>query len=214
MPTTDRPELVGMAIDCWREQSYPRDKRELVIVNSGAPLPEEMRAGTRYQETYRERGVGDMFELAIAAATGDLLMFWADDDWHHPDRILAQVSLLLEKGRDVTYCGINPIYYCDLRNGDAWLYDGSWNPIDGTALFPRSLHERRGPINNTSDNLSHLLMGEPVIAVSAPNLYIATYHGGNIWGDEIFKAKPFRHLGKPPHWPAPIEARIAKETPP
>jgi len=214
MPTTDRPGLVGMAIDCFLSQSYPPEFRELIIVDSGVQFPLSHRCTglepdeVRYERAPAGSGVGDLFERTIELARGDLLMFWADDDWHHPERIHGQSSLFEQHGAPFDYCGISPITYCDLRNGDAWIYDGHTSPIDGTSLFRRSYHDARGPIGNHVDTLSRFMMGAAFCSLVEAELYIATYHGGNLWREGIFKVDPFQQVDRREPWPHAIQARI------
>ena len=106
MPTADRPAWVARAIAAFARQTYSR--AELVIVDDGdVALAEILGAelGDRsivYQRELVRRSIGVKRNLACAAASGDVLIQWDDDDWHAPDRIAHQLAPIAAGTADVT----------------------------------------------------------------------------------------------------------------
>jgi len=89
--------LLPQAIECFQRQTYPADRRELVVVsdNISAPLPPE---GTGLRTVLAPHGsLGALRNLGLEKARGDLIMQWDDDDWHHPKRIEEQVEAYLNQ---------------------------------------------------------------------------------------------------------------------
>ena len=94
MPTSDRRELIPLAIQCFLRQTYPY--RELVIVDNGQEdfiedlLPSDPRI--RY---FRCEGPklnhGKMVNLICSYAKGEVLVNWDDDDWSSDERMADQV---------------------------------------------------------------------------------------------------------------------------
>jgi glycosyltransferase involved in cell wall biosynthesis len=94
-----------VAVRCFLEQSWPPDRRELLIVNDGqyelGPSYEYCRADGRplVREVMlpsRRHTLGELRNRAMELAWGDCLVQWDDDDWHGPERIRRQVQPLLD----------------------------------------------------------------------------------------------------------------------
>src|SRR5581483_6186815 len=82
MPTADRRHFVAHAIRHFLAQGHPR--RELVIVDDGADsvadlVPADTRI--RYLRLSARATVGKKRNLACAAAAGEIIVHFDDDDW-------------------------------------------------------------------------------------------------------------------------------------
>lgn len=145
MPTHDRRAFVPLAIDYFLRQDYPL--RELIVLDDGADpvadrLPPDPRI--RYTRLEQEQGriayapaltLGAVRNLACAAAYGEVIVHWDDDDWAAPWRISYQVEQLLAARADI--CGLDRLLYYDVRTGDAWQYQyqGGYGPwVAGSTL--------------------------------------------------------------------------------
>ena len=94
MPTGRLPgrrALSQVAIECFFRQTYP--DRQLVIVNhSEEPFGLE---DPRVKEVVVRRPptLGELRNIGLDAADGELLITWDDDDWHHPCRMEKQAAV-------------------------------------------------------------------------------------------------------------------------
>jgi glycosyltransferase involved in cell wall biosynthesis len=121
MPTAGRRAFVPHAIRYFLRQDYPNC--ELVVVDDGADpsddlLPPDPRV--RYVRASGQRTLGTKRNLACAAARGELILHWDDDDWHAPWRVSYQASSLLAARADI--CGLARLWFYDLAAGAAWRY--------------------------------------------------------------------------------------------
>jgi hypothetical protein len=121
MPTANRREFVGQAVEYFLRQDY--EDRELIVVDDGDDaigdlLPRDERV--RYVRLREKLTVGAKRNLACEEARGDVIAHWDDDDWSAPHRLSYQVEALLRTGARV--CGINRLLFYDVRDGRGWQY--------------------------------------------------------------------------------------------
>ena len=213
MPTTaKRIPFLGRAIRCWLKQSYLL--RDLVIVSDGPgyadiaaaiaeplrewtylPVPDDL--GVIYQGAHTIRHIhlpddptrllGEKYNSCIEYANGPFIACWADDDWHHPQRLEA-VLRAMQRGRTPTG-GTNAMLCYRQKDSQAFLY---WAPqirptlISGTMLFTKEHWEACGRFprkQRASDSafVAKLLgdLGLPWTTIEEPRLYCAFLHGDN-----------------------------------
>ncbi|QDU73721.1 Glycosyl transferase family 2 [Bremerella volcania] len=176
MVTGHKPErrrLAEVAIGCFNQQTWP--DRELVIVNEGEPfnLPGERLVPTGAT-------LGELRNLGLSNADGDLIIQWDDDDWYHPDRIRVQAEAW-KPGHAVI---LNHEIICDMTSGQALVC---------TVGFPGSiLHEAQ-----TTARYETLRKGEDSVFADSfrrihlnnnPTLYIRFWHGLNTWDRKHFQS--------------------------
>ncbi|HEX2060168.1 MAG TPA: glycosyltransferase, partial [Thermoanaerobaculia bacterium] len=195
MITKDRLLLAERAIRAFAEQSYRN--RELVIVSESAAY---RRALERCAERLGVKDVkmvaaadqvpiGQLRNLALDAASGEILCQWDDDDWHHRDRLVRQAETML--AREAGACGLTGhLHYFE---PDALLFVADWTlggqqQQQAERLFPPSMMWRRDervryPVVRGGEDsalLTRLLETVPVAELTAPELYLYQYHTGNL----------------------------------
>lgn len=177
MATYNRRAFLPMAIECWRRQTYQR--RELLILDDSESSNADLIPSDpdiRYIWRKDRTAVGHKWNQLAREARGDLLAFWADDDWHAPDRLKRQVQKLLT-GVAADACCVAPLRYLDLTTGQTWLYDVV-RPIDTTLVFTRAYFE----LGEFGPSGEEFMIGKPApLILHDPSLYIATRHGSNTW---------------------------------
>ena len=98
MVTRGRLFPARFAIECFRQQTWPN--RELVVVCAAADseLPEYLATladpGIRYL-TAPPVVLGELRNVSVDAARGELLCLWDDDDLYHPERLEFQYRQLV-----------------------------------------------------------------------------------------------------------------------
>jgi glycosyltransferase involved in cell wall biosynthesis len=91
--TQNRPEFIPWLLWNFDRQEWKR--RELVIVDSSnEPLEIEGRAEVRVIHAPRGTSAGKARNIALRAAAGEMLAWFDDDDWQHPERLSRLVPLL------------------------------------------------------------------------------------------------------------------------
>ncbi|MEI2692743.1 MAG: glycosyltransferase family A protein [Anaerolineae bacterium] len=159
MPTADRRAFVGQAIAYFLRQDYPN--RELIVVDDGVDavadlMPEDSRI--RYLRLPGRRSVGAKRNLACAAAAGEIIVHWDDDDWSAARRLSYQVEELLRQGADL--CGLSAVNYYDPRQRQAWQYvypahAPAW--VGGNTLCYRKEQLARQPLRRHRRGGGHAL---------------------------------------------------------
>jgi glycosyltransferase involved in cell wall biosynthesis len=185
-----------VAIDCFFQQTYP--DRQLVIVNhSGEPFQLH---DPRVKELLVERPptLGELRNIGLEAADGDLVITWDDDDWHSPMRMEVQVAAWKATKRpNVLSCYVT----CDVRTGDAFVRscrNFECRGCCGLILFPRT--GCRYPALNTGEDTAlakiFLKAGDLTVLDDNPMLYFRTCHGANTWPHEFIMTNPRRRGGE------------------
>ena len=97
LPTNSRPEFVQHALAMIRRQDYPANLiREVVIVDdSPTELKLDLKPGLQTLDGLRldvvlleaQMSIGEKRNLAVARATGEILVHWDDDDFYGAQRL-------------------------------------------------------------------------------------------------------------------------------
>ena len=102
LPVPARFEGMMRAIGDWRRQTH--SDRELIVVLDPPGSAAQARAAAavgaiadpdiRLVVPETRLSLGHLRNLAVEAASGELVCQWDDDDYHHPDRIAAQCAAI------------------------------------------------------------------------------------------------------------------------
>lgn len=170
-------KLFPQAVRSFSEQNYPSERLELVVVHDN---PRYRFGGdlVRIREVYAEGTLGELRNAGLDAAHGDLVIQWDDDDWHHPDRIVAQVGAYLGTGRP--NCLYSQICY-------DWPTDTSYvRELPGNCLHGTILHENRPeyqyPGTEKGEDTAFMRHFPDLEVIrNKPELYVRFSHGHNTW---------------------------------
>lgn len=94
-----QPEKTARAILCYQHQTWKN--KELVIVGSSSqdlsPLLEDIPPGELHYirlSTDDKKSMGHLKNIGLDDASGRYIIHWDESDWHHPDRISRQMSMM------------------------------------------------------------------------------------------------------------------------
>jgi glycosyltransferase involved in cell wall biosynthesis len=125
MPTRGRPALARAAVESFRAQTW--GKKELLILDDGdSPSFPEPPPGAdiRYWRRPERLLIGEKRNLLCAAASGEVVIHFDDDDWSAPTRIADQVErLLANPAGQVT--GFTSLVFWSCKAGQAREWSGS-----------------------------------------------------------------------------------------
>ena len=198
-----RHDMTARAVQSFMAQTYPEDKRYLLIWDTGDPhyAPPFVYDPHGIEIWHRQRGpsIGALRNAANKEARGEIIIHFDSDDLSHPNRIAEQVALLKSSGAECV--GYNEMLFWDTATehtfsdergvGTAWLYTG---PSDQYCLGTSMCYWRetweRNPFADTNagcDDLywhgrglrmvAHPAWG-PIPMPVSPRI-IAAIHGGN-----------------------------------
>lgn len=187
-PTRNRQGLLQQAIRLFSAQSYPN--LEMVIAcDSDDPASQDLvrqsgdpRLNLVVGPPPEIMTLGAKRNNAIAAANGEYIAVWDDDDWYHVDRIARQYNCLLENKKDA--CVIAPIVLCNLVTEKTFL--GTNHLWENTLLakkisLPRYLDRGKG---GDSPVIMTLFKQNALSVLRDPRLYTYIFHGSNTWEQE------------------------------
>jgi len=213
MPTCDRLDFVREAVGCFLRQDYPN--LELVIVDDGtqavAPaLPADPRL--RLIHLPEKKNTGAKRNLACAAARGEIIVHWDDDDWYPADRVSRQIAAL--QTRRVEICGTSTLFFHDAKAGRAWRYryvHGGRSWLAGSTLAYRKSWWAAHPfaeiqVGEDTRFVWTAAAGE-VCDLEAAELCVARIHPGNT------SRKQTSGSGWQPHPVADLESLLGDEWP-
>lgn len=122
--------------------------------------------------------LGTKLNRLIVKSDADYFVLTDDDDWHHPRRVLAQVSALIE-GFEVS--GTSQIYYFDEAKNHAFLYSGNPNNWIGGLAFTRKVWDRCkfGDFTQGVDTQWLRKSKAKRLDLASPFLFVAGLHAHN-----------------------------------
>jgi len=173
-----RNDLASVAVRCFHEQSY--GQKELVIINdSGTPLLKNKHPLVK--EICLQKNtlitLGELRNVGLENASGDLVIQWDDDDWHHPKRIEIQAScwktgaaVLLDHQIRYSFHHQKSLLFRKQRG------------IEGTILHERLIKHRYPSIRRREDTIFLKYFREIRTAEYFEPLYIRFFHQANTWG--------------------------------
>jgi glycosyltransferase involved in cell wall biosynthesis len=190
MVTRGNIQLLRYSLECYRRQTY--QNRELVVVTdsqhvervenfiklSGIPNVTVVRADASLT-------LGDLRNMTVARAQGDILMQWDDDDLNDQLRIEIFVSTLIETGAAAVFLSRWLIWWPH-RNiaaiSNRRLWEGSiaiWREY--MCVYPAM---SRG---EDTAALEFLTKNHLIVEIDAPHLYVYAITGQNTWNTEHFE---------------------------
>ncbi|MGH8712946.1 MAG: glycosyltransferase family 2 protein [Casimicrobiaceae bacterium] len=219
------------AVGDYARQTWP--ERELVIVHDGgAAFDEELHALAAAHAgaaivVHREAGprtLGELRNASIAAASGDIVCQWDDDDRYHPRRLELQLAAMRVENSD--FCFLTDQLH--LFAADGTMFWDDWNLevhplnlVQGTLLGRRAALGRYPPLARGEDTplvLDLLRRGCRITRLREHGfLYVYVFDGRNAWDREHHAAisawKRFRGARLLAFEPT-LRARLAEYDPP
>lgn len=191
MPTRGRAGFVERAIASFRAQDYP-DRELIIVYDRDSDLPPGIAGDDVRILRARENSIGAKRNQAAAAARGDIIAQWDDDDWYSPRRLSLQAAPIVDGLADVT--ALNDILCFDAVRGGFWEIDPSLfarmfaeNVAGGTLMFCKRDWERSGGYPRTSlredcNFLARLMRGGARLhRQSGRDHMIYVRHASNTW---------------------------------
>lgn len=153
-PTYNRRKFIPMLIHLYQQQTYPADRRELVILDDSPSSNEDLipknDTSIRYIYNPVKIPLGEKRNKLNELAKGDIVVCFDDDDYHFPDRITHSVWKLNQEKADIAGCTVIDIYFTDINKIYQFGPYGRNHGTNGTFAYRRKYIE-----NHKYDNLKN-----------------------------------------------------------
>lgn len=191
MVTRGRGRMAATAVDCFRAQTYPH--RELVVITEFLDPVLADHLNRIADPRIRVVVVGDvglkLGELrnrAVAAARGEYVCQWDDDDLSDPDRLSAQIAALERTGTDGCVLERWTLYWPK----EGRLAVSGYRDWEGSLLARRDALPEYPPLGKGEDTPTVLGLARRgrLARLDRPDLYVYVVHGENTFYPGHFTA--------------------------
>jgi glycosyltransferase involved in cell wall biosynthesis len=113
-PTFNRRPFIPIMFECFRNQTYPKDRIEWIIIDDGTDKIQDLVECAnipqiKYFQIDKKMTLGAKRNLMHEKSTGSILVYMDDDDYYPPERIQHAVEKLQEK-KEVLIAGSSELY--------------------------------------------------------------------------------------------------------
>jgi len=111
-PTFNRRPFIPIIIECFKNQTYPADKMEWIIIDDGTDNIEDLIKDipqVKYFSYDTKMTLGKKRNIMHEKSSGDILVYMDDDDYYPSDRVSHAVETLL-KNPNVLCAGSSEMY--------------------------------------------------------------------------------------------------------
>jgi len=144
-PTFNRRPFIPIMMECFRNQTYPKNKIEWIIVDDGTDKIKDLVEQAnipqiKYYEVPKKMTLGAKRNYMHQYATGSIIVYMDDDDYYPPERIAHAVERL-EQNKSALCAGSSEIYIY-FKHIQKMIQCGPYGPnhaTAGTFAFRREL---------------------------------------------------------------------------
>ena len=135
-PTFNRRPFLPTTINCFLNQTYPRDRIEWIIVDDGTDKVEDVFIAAnipqvKYFRIDKKMTLGAKRNLTHSKCTGSIIVYMDDDDYYPPERISHAVETL-QKNPTALCAGASEIYVF-FKHINKMYQGGPYGPNHATA---------------------------------------------------------------------------------
>ena len=135
-PTFNRRPFIKMMFECFRNQTYPKDRIEWIIVDDGTDKIKDLVNSSdisqiKYFPLNEKMTLGAKRNFMHTKATGSIIVYMDDDDYYPPERIEHAVDKL-QKNRNALCAGSSELYIY-FKHIQSMYQCGPYGPNHATA---------------------------------------------------------------------------------
>jgi hypothetical protein len=135
-PTFNRRPFIPVMFECFRNQTYPKDRMEWIIVDDGTdPVKDLVDAANipqiRYFREERKMALGEKRNYMHSKVKGTIVVYMDDDDYYPPERVSHAVDML-QAHREALCAGASEIYVY-FKHIHTMYQSGPYGPNHATA---------------------------------------------------------------------------------
>jgi hypothetical protein len=135
-PTFNRRPFIPIMFECFRNQDYPKNRIEWIIVDDGTDKIKDLIETSnipniRYFQIEKKMSLGEKRNYMHKHVKGDIIVYMDDDDYYPPDRISHSVERL-ESNKKALCAGSSEIYIY-FKHIQKMIQCGPYGPNHATA---------------------------------------------------------------------------------
>ena len=133
-PTFNRRPFIPIMFECFRNQTYPRNRMEWIIVDDGTDAVEDIIKDhplVKYFKYDEKMPLGKKRNIMHKKARGSIIVYMDDDDYYPPERVSHAVEMLLKNPEAL--CAGSSEMYIYFKDTDQMIQFGPYGPNHATA---------------------------------------------------------------------------------
>jgi len=135
-PTFNRRPFIPIMFSCFKNQNYPKDRMEWIIVDDGTDSIEDLVISSgieqiKYFRQEKKMALGEKRNFMHSKVKGTIIVYMDDDDYYPPERVSHAVETLT-KNREAMCVGSSEIYVY-FKHIQQMYQSGPYGPNHATA---------------------------------------------------------------------------------
>ena len=135
-PTFNRRPFIPIMLECFRNQNYPKDRMEWIIVDDGTDRVKDLIDAAnipqiKYFSIDRKMTLGEKRNYMHKQSKGSIIVYMDDDDYYPPERVSHAVEVLMAN-KDALCAGSSEMYIYFKHIGKM-VQCGPYGPTHATA---------------------------------------------------------------------------------
>lgn len=135
-PTFNRRPFIPTMFECFRNQTYPKDRIEWIIVDDGTDRIKDLVESSgisqiKYFELPKKVSLGEKRNYMHSKATGTIIVYMDDDDYYPPERVSHAVETLMANKQAL--CAGSSEIYIYFKHIQKMIQFGPYDPNHATA---------------------------------------------------------------------------------
>jgi len=142
-PTYNRRKFIPYLIKCFKQQTYPKELMEWIIIDDGEDSVEDLFKDVECVKYFRYEekiNLGKKRNLMHTKCKGDIIVYMDDDDYYPPCRVLSAVNKLTSN-KNVLVAGSSAVYIYFKNRQQMFQFGpyGKYHATAGTFAFKKEL---------------------------------------------------------------------------
>jgi len=135
-PTFNRRPFIPIMLDCFRNQDYPKDRMEWIIVDDGTdPIRDLIELADipqiKYVHSPKRMNLGEKRNYMHTLTKGSIIVYMDDDDYYPPERVSHAVDTLMKHPEAL--CAGSSELYVYFKHIQKMVQCGPYGPNHATA---------------------------------------------------------------------------------
>ena len=135
-PTFNRRPFIPIMFECFRNQIYPKDRMEWIIVDDGTDKIQDLIDNSeihqiKYFPLKDKMTLGAKRNFMHSKTSGSIIVYMDDDDYYPPERVSHAVDVL-QQNRNALCCGSSELYVY-FKHINSMYQMGPYGPNHATA---------------------------------------------------------------------------------